>query len=570
MLKRDGIAVKRLLVVFGLSLVAGSSLMLLPASGEDNLKRKMDRFAPIELKVDLTSLPKAEQSALAKLIQAAQVMDRIYLRQVWPGNPALAARLEKDKSPRGQEIWQYFQINRGPWSELDGGEPFVSGVPATRPPGANYYPEDMSKEEFDTFANSLPEAERQKATGFFYTIRRAPGGGNRLTTVPYSDEYRQELREASELLKQAAGLTQTPSLKSYLEKRAAAFQSNDYYESDVAWLELDSPIDVTIGPYETYMDELFGYKAAFEAFVGLRDEAESRKLALLTQHLQEIENNLPIDPRYRNPKLGALAPIRVIDEIIVGGEARKGVQTAAFNLPNDERVIREKGSKRVMLRNVQEAKFQKILVPISKIAVASEPRSLVNFEAFFTHILAHELMHGLGPHDIEVNGRKTSVREEMKELYSAFEEAKADISGLFALQYLIDHRLLNLDRLSEPAIYATYLAGVFRSVRFGINEAHGRGMALQFNFLMDEGAIAQDPSNGTFRVDVKKMKAATTKLTGQILTIQAQGDYAKAKELLDRLAVIRPAMQQTLDKFGDLPVDIRPVFTTANQVAAGK
>ncbi len=566
MLKRDGIAVKRLLVLIGLSLVAGSFLALLPASGEDNLKRKIDRFAPIELKVDLTSLGKGDQSALAKLIQAARVMDRIYLRQIWSGNPALAARLERDKSPRGREIWQYFQINLSPWSELDGGTPFLPGVPATRPPGASYYPEDMTKEESNTWVKSLPEAERQKATGFFYTIRRAPGG-KRLMAVPYSEEYRQELGEASQLLKQAAGLTQNPSLRSYLEKRATAFQTNNYFESDVAWLELDSPIDVTIGPYETYMDELFGYKAAFEAFVGLRDAAESQKLALLTRHLQEIENNLPIDPRYRNPKLGALAPIRVIDEIIVGGEALKGVQTAAYNLPNDERVIREKGSKRVMLRNIQEAKFQKILLPISKAALASDQRSLVNFEAFFTHILAHELMHGLGPHDIQVSGRKTTVREEMKDLYSALEEAKADISGLFALQYLMDHRLMDVNRFSEQAMYATYLAGVFRSVRFGIKEAHGRGMALQFNFLMDEGAIQHDPANGVFRVDLNKIKAATRKLTGEIMTIQARGDYAKAKALLERLAVIRPAMQQTLDKFGDLPVDIRPIFITANQVA---
>ncbi len=569
MLNRNGITAWRRGVLLGLSLLAIPSLLLLTAFGDENLKRKIDRFAPVELKVDLAKLGKADQSALAKLIQAARVMDRIYLRQIWSGNPALAARLEKDKSPKGQEIRQYFQINMSPWSELDGGAPFVPGVPAEPPSGATYYPEDMMKGEFNTWVKSLPETERQKATGFFYTIRRAPGG-KRLIAVPYSEEYRQELGEASALLKQAAGLTQNPSLRIFLEKRAAAFQTNDYYDSDVAWLELDSPIDVTIGPYETYMDELFGYKAAFEAFVGLRDDAESRKLALLTRHLQEIENNLPIDPRYRNPKLGALAPIRVIDEIIVGGEARKGVQTAAFNLPNDERIIREKGSKRVMLRNVQEAKFQKILLPISKTCLASDQRSLVNFEAFFTHILAHELMHGLGPHDIQVNGRKTTVREEMKEIYSALEEAKADISGLFALQYLMDHRLMDVDRFSEPAMYATYLAGVFRSVRFGIKEAHGRGMALQFNFLTDEGAIRHDPANGVFRVDLNKMKAATRKLTGEIMTIQAQGDYAKAKALLERLAVIRPAMQQTLDKFGNLPVDIRPIFVTADQAQTGR
>ena len=277
--------------------------------------------------------------------------------------------------------------------------------------------------------------------------------------------------------------------------------------------------------------------------------------------LQDIEDHLPIDARYRNPRLGALAPIRVVDEVAIGGEARGGVQTAAFNLPNDERVTAAKGSKRVMLKNVQEAKFNTILTPIANMVLDPAQRSLIAFEPFFTHILAHELMHGLGPHTIAVAGKGTTVRQAMRELGSALEEAKADIAGLFALQFLIDKGVV--DKATEQHMYVTYLAGVFRSVRFGITEAHGKGMALQFNYLSDNGAFSLDSAAGTYRVNFDAVKEAVKKLTGLIMTIQAEGDYAKAKDLLDTYAVIRPPMQKTLDAMKSLPVDIVPVFPLA-------
>jgi hypothetical protein len=337
--------------------------------------------------------------------------------------------------------------------------------------------------------------------------------------------------------------------------------SDDYYASDVAWMDLDAPIDVTYGPYETYEDELFGYKAAFEAFITLRDEAESAKLVKFGGYLQELEDNLPIDPRYRNPKLGAASPIRVVDNVFSSGDGNRGVQTAAYNLPNDEQVVKEKGSKRVMLKNVQEAKFKQVLVPISKVLIDPSQQSQIGFDAFFTHILAHELMHGLGPHNIKVGGRDTSPRKELKELYSALEEAKADITGLWALQYLIDKG--KVDRAMERDLYTTYLTSSFRSVRFGVNEAHGKGQALQFNYLMDEGAIKVNEAAGTFSIDTSKIKEAVRKLTSEILTIEAEGSYDKAKAMLDKYGVIRPAMQKGLDKLGDVPVDIEPNFVLA-------
>lgn len=529
-----------------------------------DLAAKIKRFAPVEITADHSKLSDGDRKALAKLFEASKLIDKIYARQVWSGNEALMAKLEADASPEGKERLHYFNINMHPWSNLDHNEPFIGGVPL-KPPQANYYPDDMTKEEFDKWVATLPESEKNKAIGYFYTIRRDANG--KLKTVPYNEEYKELLEPAAQLLREAAELTTDKSLEKYLTTRADAFLSNDYYQSDVAWMELDSPIEPTIGPYEVYMDELFNYKAAFESFITLRNDEETKKLAMYSNHLQDIENNLPIEKKYRNPKLGALSPIRVVDEVLVGGEAASGVATAAFNLPNDERVTKEKGSKRVMLKNVQEAKFQNVLIPISRVVVDASQQSLIAFEPFFTHILAHELMHGLGPHTITVNGKQTTVRQEMKELSSALEEAKADISGLFALQYLIDKGFVS--KSMEEAMYVTYLASSFRSVRFGVNEAHGKGIALQFNYLTDEGAFEFNEATGTFNVNFGKMKEATKKLTGEIMTIQAEGSYVQAKALLDTYAVIRPAMKSVLDKLSDIPTDIDPSFPLAESLHPG-
>jgi hypothetical protein len=347
--------------------------------------------------------------------------------------------------------------------------------------------------------------------------------------------------------------------------RGAAFLSNDYYESDLAWMDLDAPIDITIGPYEVYADEVFGYKAAFEAYVTIRDDVETEKLKFFGDHLQEIENNLPIDPQYRNPKLGGQSPIRVVNEVFSAGYGERGVQTAAYNLPNDERVVTKKGSKRVMLKNVQEAKFHGTLDPISKAILTPASQPELSFDSFFTHILAHELSHGIGPHQITLSGRKTTPRQELKELYSAIEEAKADVTGLYMLQHLYDHKLLDGGVNAERKLYTTFLASVFRTLRFGLNDAHGKGMAVQVNYLMDQGGfVARD--DGRFEVNFDKIKSAVRDLDHDLLTIEATGDYAGAKRMLDELGVIRPNMQKALNSLTGIPVDIEPVFATANEL----
>jgi len=327
--------------------------------------------------------------------------------------------------------------------------PFLPRAPE-KPSSANFYPSGATKQQIEQWIQSLDETQKAKARGFFTTIRLGPTGGEQFQVVPYSVEYQGELTEAASLLRQGAQMTASEPLKKFLTKRADAFLTNDYYESDLAWMDLDSAVEPTIGPYEVYEDEWFNAKAAFEAFIGIRDDEETKKLAKFGAELQDIENHLPIDPRLRNPKLGALAPIRVVNEIFAAGDGNRGVQTAAFTLPNDERITKQKGAKRVMLKNVQQAKFTMALVPIAKRVLATEDQKNVSFDAFFTHILMHELMHGLGPHSISVQGRATTVRQELKDTYSAIEEAKADISGLFALQYLIDKGAL--DRSLEKTI----------------------------------------------------------------------------------------------------------------------
>ena len=521
------------------------------------------RFAPTDITADLTRLPAGERRALGKLVQASRIIDALFLRQVWAGNEALLLRLLSDTTPLGRARLHAFLVDKGPWSRLDHEAPFIPGVPA-KPGGANLYPAGATKAEVDAWLAGLSADERQRATGFFTTLRRTqPGSPQPFVAVPYSLEYQGELARAAELLREAAAQTAQPTLKRFLETRAAAFLSNDYYESDVAWMELDASIEPTIGPYEVYEDQWFNYKAAFESFITVRDDAETDKLARFSSELQDIEDHLPIDPALRNPSLGALAPIRVVNEIFAAGDANRGVQTAAFNLPNDERVVKAKGTKRVMLKNVQEAKFRIVLVPIANVALAPADRQHVVFDAFFTHILMHELMHGLGPHNIRVGGRETTVRQELKETYSAIEEAKADVSGLWALQYLVDKG--SLPKTMQDTMYTTFLASAFRSIRFGVNEAHGRGMALQLNTLLDAGAF-RVAADGTFSVDASRIRDAVTALTRDLMTLEAGGDYAQAQALIARLGVLRPEVKRVLDRLTAVPVDIEPRFPTAEQL----
>ncbi len=565
---------KNFLVPFALMAAVGTaSAHDAPAPAPANvaqLSQMAKRFAPIDLKADASKLSKGDRAAIVKLIEAAKIVDVLQLRQRWDGNEALWAALQKDKTPLGQARLNYFWLNKGPWSILDDHSSFlpadVAGikVPAKKPEGGNFYPAGATKAALESWINGLPAADKEQAQWFFTTIRT--GADGKFKIVKYSEEYKAEMEKLSALLKQAASLTDNASLKKFLSLRADAFLSNDYLQSDFAWMDLDSPVDITIGPYETYNDELFGYKAAFEAYVSIRDQKETQKLDFFSKHMQELENNLPIDAKYRNPKVGALAPMVVVNQVYGAGDGNMGVQTAAYNLPNDERIISERGSKRIMLKNIQEAKFKSTLTPISKLVLRADAQKDLDFNSFFTHILAHEITHGLGPHITKNDGKESTPRQDLKDTYSTIEEAKADVTGLWALTYMMEKGqlkdTLGQGTVAERKMYNTFLASAFRTLHFGLTDSHARGMAIQLNYLLDHGGFVSH-GDGTFSVDFKKIKQAVMDLDREFLTIEATGDYAAARAMMTKYVVIRPDVQKALDKMKSVPNDIRPAFTTA-------
>ncbi|NYE61482.1 hypothetical protein FHW58_002689 [Duganella sp. 1224] len=554
--------------------VACATAWAVPAD-VNQLNKMSKRYAPVALTADTSKLSAGDKKAIAKLIEAAKIIDVLQLRQRWSGNEALWAALQKDTTPLGKARLNYFWLNKGPWSILDDHQSFLPAevvgiqVPDKKPEGGNFYPEGATKAELEAWMNALPAVDKEQAQWFFTVIRKNKDG--LFTTVKYADEYKDDLEKAAALLKQAAADTDNASLKKFLDLRADAFLSNDYLASDFAWMDLDSPVDVTIGPYETYNDELFGYKAAFEAYVNIRDQKETQKLDFFAKHMQELEDNLPLDAQYRNPKVGALAPMVVVNQVYGAGDGNMGVQTAAYNLPNDERIISQRGSKRVMLKNVQQAKFKSTLTPIAKLVLRPADQKDLDFDSFFTHILAHEITHGLGPHITRKDGKESTPRQDLKEAYSTIEEAKADITGLYALAYMMDKGqlkgTLGQGAAAERKLYTTFLASAFRTLHFGLTDSHARGMAIQVNYLLDKGGFVSH-GDGTFAVDFGKIKQAVADLDREFLTIEATGDYARAKDMMSRYVVIRPDVQKALDKMKAVPNDIRPEFKTANTLLA--
>ncbi|KAJ1929491.1 hypothetical protein IWQ60_001103 [Tieghemiomyces parasiticus] len=572
-----------------------------------SLKDRIRRFEPAVLGEDLSTLHTDDRAALKHLVEVCHRFDNIYFSQVWRGNPALreALRARAGESEADADRYLCFDLNRGPWDRTADHEPFVEDVPARNPAGANFYPEDMTREEWEAWLTTLDPEELARAKGFYHVIRRAPPVGDdqkgALTCIPYATEYRDELEPAAAALKAAAGLVRPrhPTLASFLEQRADAFLSNDYLPSELTWLAVaaapECPLEITCGPYEVYTDELNGSKAAFEMYIHWRDATESSRLDAFTHALTLVEKRLPIPDRIKRQDLTP-PPIVVVNELLNAGDV--GVpMTAAYNLPNDEEAVRRGGSRLTIIKNVQEQKYEKVLVPIAHQVVAEDQLPHLAFVAFFTHVLLHEVAHSNGPQTVteglgdalatsEVGGyahtfwnwlsgsaqdpsqsataAPTTVRSRLQEYYSTMEEAKADITGLFAAAELIDEGIIK--DISLESFYVTYLASAFRSIRFGLNEAHGRGQAIQLNYLTDRQAFAVDPDTGRFRVQMDRMRQAVSDLTHDIILLQARGDKAKVAAFVKELGIIRPATQAALDKLADIPVDIRPRFQLNDQV----
>jgi hypothetical protein len=516
-----------------------------------DIEKRVAQFVPTPFKADLSALSPADRKVLAKLTAAARLMDEIFLRQAWAGNPALRREIAAWKGPQADAARRYFDINFGPWDRVDEKKPFLGDKP--HPPGAGFYPEDMTKEDFEGWLKQHPE-DKERFTSTFTVIRRQDG---KLAAVPYAQEYAEQLKPAAQLLREAAKETRNASLRKFLETRADAFLSDDYYQSDVAWMDLDAPVEVTIGPYETYEDDLLGYKASYQAFVTVNLPQESAALARYKERLPWLERNLPIPDEDKNLSRGAESPIRVVDVYSEGGDARAAVQTLAFNLPNDERVREAKGSKKVLLRNTMRAKYDQILVPISRQVLAPDQQKDVSFDAYFNETLHHELSHGLGPGTITLNGRKTEVRLELKELYSTLEEAKADVMGIYNILALIGKG--DMPAALRKSLEPTYVAGLFRAARFGVDEAHGQGVVSQFNYLTAKGALEVDGS-AHYRVVSEKFPGAIRDLLHDMLMLQAKGDYAGTKAFLDKYGKATPQLREALARLKAVPVDIRPIY----------
>ena len=517
------------------------------------LKDKIAQFAPVEIKYDSTLLTERQRIVVRKLFEASQIIDSIYLNQVYSKNREIKYRLENSSSEVDKMKLKYFDIMFGPFDRLDHNKPFLGDE--QKPKGANFYPEDITKEEFNNWIKTNPQDD-SSFTSSFTVIRREKG---KLTAIPYSEFYKTELTKAANLLEEAADYADNQSLKKYLMLVAKAFETNNYFDSDMAWMDLkDNKIEVIIGPYEVYEDEMFNYKASYESFVTIKDSAESEKLQKFGSYLKDIENHLPVEDKYKNTQRGNESPIVVVNEVYSAGDTKAGVQTLAFNLPNDERVRKAKGSKKVMLKNISDAKFEKQLIPISKIVLDSSQLPDVTFNAFFSHALMHEMSHGVGPGFITVDGRKTEVSKELKETYSTIEECKADVLGMYNNIFMIDKGLFPKTFANET--WATFLAGIFRSVRFGITEAHGSGNAIIYNFLLEKGGYEYNSETNKVKVNFDKIYGSVKELAHILLTIEATGNYNGAKDLIKKYALISPSMKSLIDKLSGIPVDIKPVF----------
>jgi hypothetical protein len=508
------------------------------------------KLAPIEMKVDTSYLSAEEKQVVNLLNQAALLMSEIYKRQATPDYDKLRAEVAAKNDPK---LLEKFDAFFGAWDPMDEGKPFFGNQP--KPAGAGFYPADLTKDQFDAYLKAHP-GEAEALTSPYTVVQRQ---GDKLVAVPYSEAYKQWLEPAAKLLEQAASVTTNPSLKKFLTLRAKAFRTDDYFESELAWMDLkDTPIEVAIGPYEVYTDTLYGRKTAFEAFVTLKDPKESQALDVYKSHLREMEGNLPVEEKYKNFKRGFESPISVADQVHGGGDNVPGVQTIAFNLPNDERVREAKGAKKVILRNVLGAKYERILKPMADLVLVSDQAGQVTQRHMFLETLFHELSHSLGPGSITVNGRQTTVDQELKEIAGGFEEAKADVMGAYNVLHMMDEGVIPNSERAQ--MRATYVAGLFRAMRFGVQEAHGKGAAMQYRYLRDKGAIVWDAQAKRFRIDETKIDGAIRDLVGEIVRLQGNGDYAGTKAFLDKWGVLDAEASQVIGTMTHIPVDIRPHY----------
>ncbi len=530
-----------LAIVLLVAAVIGCSSSQKKEVTSDNMeiKAKADEFASFKLTTDLSVLSEKEKQMLPILFEAASIMNDIFWQEAY-GDKSELIKGEMDEYTR-----KFISINYGPWERLNNNEPFIEGVGA-KPAGANFYPADMTKEEFESWNDDTK-------TSLYTLIQRSEGGN--LVSVPYHVAFNEEIEKASSLLLEAAELAEDPGLRNYLIKRADALLTDEYFESDVAWMDMkNNTIDFIIGPIENYEDQLFGYKAAHESFILIKDKVWSEKLEKYAALLPGLQKALPCEQKYKDETPGVESDMNVYDAVYYAGDCNAGSKTIAINLPNDEKVRETKGSRKLQLKNSMQAKFDKILVPIANLLIAEDQRSHVKFDAFFENTMFHEVAHGLGLGNTVDKG--STVREALKDTYTSMEESKADILGLWCV-----YQLNEMGELGEKDMmdnFVTFMAGIFRSVRFGAASAHGKANMMRFYYFQEAGAFTRGETTGTYRVDYEKMRQAMLGLSEKVLIIQGDGDYESAKTMIEEKGVIREELQIDLDRIGKagIPVDI--------------
>lgn len=510
-------------------------------------KKRLDIYYNVDLTADLSGLTNKQRQMLAKLIDASKVMDDLFWRQAFAEDKAeFLAKLPEGK------VRQFADINYGPWDRLKGDEAFLTGY-AKKPAGAQFYPADMTKAEFEA-------AELADKTGLYSVIQRDSSG--KLVSVPYSVVYKTQLEQAAKLLTEASLLSEDSEFANYLQLRAQALLTDNYQQSDFAWMAMkNNPIELVLGPIETYEDQLFGYRTAFEAYVLIKDLSWSEKLAKYAATLPALQVGLPVADVYKTETPGADADLNAYDVVYYAGHSNAGSKTIAINLPNDEQVQLEKGTRRLQLKNAMQAKFEHIMQPIANLLITPEQRKHVTFNAFFNNTMFHEVAHGLGIKNT-INGNGT-VRQALKEHASALEEGKADILGLYMITQLMQQGMLDEGVLED--YYTTFMAGIFRSVRFGASSAHGTANMIRFNYFAEQGAFVRN-DDGTYKVDYEKMQQAMASLSELILTLQGDGNYAGVSALVEDKGIIKAQLAADLARLAaaDIPVDV--VFNQGKKV----
>jgi hypothetical protein len=522
-----------------------TALVLACEPGQVDVRDRLAQYATVRLEADTTGLTRADRMTISALISAAAQMDSLFWDQAYGPYDSLLASI------RDPEVRRYVEMNYGPWDRLRDNEAFLPGV-GPRPPGANFYPADLTKAEFEAYLAAHPK-QADSLKSLYTLVRRGPDGS--LRAVPYKDAYGMRLLLAAADLRAAAEVTGDASLRRYLLLRSDALRNDEYRASDLAWMDMKSNrIDIVIGPIETYEDQLFGYKASYEAYVLIKDPAWSERLSRFAGFLPQLQRGLPVPERYKRETPGTNADLNAYDVVFYAGEANAGAKTIAINLPNDETVQLQKGTRRLQLKNVMRAKFERILIPMTDVLLAEDQRSRITFDAFFQNVMFHEVAHGLGPKRT-VTGTGT-VREALKEHASALEEGKADVLGLYMVSQLRDRGALTDGSMDDN--YVSFVASILRSVRFGAGDAHGRANMVQFALLQELGAVARDSASGTYRVHLDRMPGAVRTVAERILTLQGDGDYEGGGRLLAERGIVSPALKTDLDRLSaaGIPVDV--------------